>query len=60
MAPRRTPRAARREGDQSFYEVFDRLIGSLDRRGAPRDLAERFDEYLAEDLEREWRGRRSS
>lgn len=57
---RRGLRAVRRAGDQSFYDVFDRLIGTLDRAGAPTDLAERFDRYLADDLERKWRGRRSS
>lgn len=41
---------ADRQGE-SFYDVFDRLIGSIDRPDIPPDLAARHDEYIARDIE---------
>jgi hypothetical protein len=51
--------AERRGG--SFYDAFDPLVGGIDDRTLPADLAERHDLHLAHDLElRKGRSRRRS
>ena len=41
---------ARREAG-SFFDAFEPLVGAFSNPEAPADLAERHDEYLAQDLE---------
>ncbi|MBI2404278.1 MAG: ribbon-helix-helix protein, CopG family [Gemmatimonadetes bacterium] len=41
-------------GRAQDYDPLDDLVGAFDAPGAPRDLAEEHDRYLAEDLEAEW------
>jgi len=41
-------------------DPMDAFVAGFDASGGPRDLAEGHDRYLAEDVEREWHGRRRS
>ena len=43
--------AVARSDSHSLYDAFDRLIGIVDDRATPTDLAERHDEHLALDRE---------
>ena len=41
-----------RQRARSFHDVFDELVGAFEQPGAPADLAERHDDYAADDVER--------
>jgi hypothetical protein len=45
--------AVAREAYADVRDPLDDLVGRFDSPSAPRDLADRHDEYLSEDLERE-------
>lgn len=48
---RRGLEALARDQQPTFYEAMDKLIGVLQGTDTPPDLAERHDEYLAQDIE---------
>lgn len=49
---RRGVEALARQRNRSFHHAFDTLVGAFSNPRAPTDLAERHDDYAADDIER--------